>query len=413
MANAFATLFLSRRFLVALAVGVVAAAACAAGYFAWKSRQPAERFARAAAALDAQRFREVERELEALAAAEGFEPHRHFLRGALLLENGKRFPALEEFGYAVDTPELRVRALTLSGRALYEAKRFPDAVGVLMRAIEEDPDAVEAHRWLASAYYDLGLNDQTMVHLARIAELDPRDGRPHRLMGLIRKDFENYRAAIDDYRQSLQRDPVQPDRQRVLLELAECHLKLHEDEDALAVLAEAEPSPQRWALEAEGQYDSGRVDEAERLLDQTLAASPAHLEALLLKGTILLEKGNAAGAREAFTRATIGYPCEYPARAKLIQACRRLGDQRAVEEQTRIAEELKRLREEFSKLHATAAAEPNNADVRCRLGALARRLDRADLARVWFQAALAINPQHAETLRLLAGAPPQAKDDRK
>jgi hypothetical protein len=30
-------------------------------------------------------------------------------------------------------------------------------------------------------------------------------------------------------------------------------------------------------------------------------------------------------------------------------------------------------------------------------------LDRPDLARVWFRAALAINPRHAEALRLLAG----------
>jgi ankyrin repeat protein len=80
----------------------------------------------------------------------------------------------------------------------------------------------------------------------------------------------------------------------------------------------------------------------------------------------------------------------------------RLGDEARVKELAATADELKRLRTEFSQLHETAAAEPNNADVRCRLGVLARALDRPDLARGWFEAALAINPRHHEARRYLA-----------
>jgi len=73
-----------------------------------------------------------------------------------------------------------------------------------------------------------------------------------------------------------------------------------------------------------------------------------------------------------------------------------------VRELAQQADTLKKLWTEFSELHAQAADQPDNADVRCQLGVLARQLDRPDLARSWFDAALAIQPNHAETLRQLA-----------
>ncbi len=381
----------------ALTLAVAAAVVAAA----WQERRPERRFARALAALDAKQFDRVAEELADLEGVPGFEPQRHFLRGALLLHAGQRYPALEEFGHTVEVPALRVRTLTLSGQALYEARQLPAAVNVLRQAVAADPKAVEAHRWLASAYYDLGLNDDTLAHLQRIAELDPADPRPHRLMGLIQKDFENYSGAVASYQESLRRDPQQPHREAVFLELAACQIKLQQNEDALRTLAEAQPSPDRWASEAECHYRAGRAEEAKRLVEQALAADPVHLQALLLKGTILLDGGRVGEAAEVFAQAVVGYPKDYVARQRLIQAYRQLGDTDRVAEQAAIADNLKRLREEFSKLHETAAAEPQNADVRCRLGVLALELDRADLARVWFQAALAIDPKHAETLRCL------------
>jgi tetratricopeptide (TPR) repeat protein len=390
------------------------AVALAAGAY-WHYQRPARRLARALQALDAKQYGEVQRGLESLEHAEGYEPHRRFLRGALLLHDGKPYPALAEFGHSVNHEALRVRTLVLSGQALYQVGQFREAIGLLVQAAEADPDAVDAHRWLALAYDDLGLTSHAMAHLKRIAELVPDDPRPHRLMGLIEKDGEQYEAAAADYRESLRRQARQFDREQILLELAECEIKQRRRyEAALETLAQCAPSPNRWAAEAECHYAAGRAAEAHRLLDQALKEAPAHLPGLLLKATIAMGEGNAKLAVDLLSAAVVAYPKDYTAQFKLSQAYRRVGNDAQADKHGQIANDIKRVREEFSELHGTAAAEPANAAVRWRLGVLARELDRADLARVWFRAALAIDPRRNKAPRNLAeeesrGSQPQAR----
>lgn len=393
---------LCRRWWAAAGAAVVAAMASAAGY-AWYWQQPAQRFALALEAVRNGQFEAVRRYAEALGKAPGFEAQSHFLRGVLLLESGKPWAALAEFGHAVDHPDLRVATLTLSGRALYESRRWADAARLLRQAVEADPAAVEAHRFLALSYYALGMNREATVHLLRVAELAPDDPRPHRLLGSMYKDFQEYASAVENYQEALRRTgrPL-PDRETMLLELAECQLQLQQPEAAMETLAAVPPGPDRFALEAEALRQEGQLDEAERLADQALRQRPALLAALLLKGDVCLARGDARTAAEILTRAQIAYPKNHHVVAKLMQAFRRLGDEARVRELAGQAEHLKKLWTEFSELHAQAADQPDNADVRCRLGMLARELDRPDLARSWFEAALAIQPNHAEALRQLA-----------
>jgi tetratricopeptide (TPR) repeat protein len=385
--------------------GLVAVLAAVLG-IGWLRKRPERHLERALAALDSRRFDVVEQELAALEGDSAYEPHRHFLRGALMLWKGRHYAALDEFGSCVAHPELRVRTLTLSGQALYRARRLRDAVGLLAQAVEADPDAVEAHRCLAAAYDDLGLLSPSMAEWSRVAELDPADPRPHRLMGLRCKDFERWDAAVKMYRESLRRDANQPDRGQILLEMAECQMRLQHVDDALGTLAQCPASPARWTKEAECHYSAGRADEARRLVEEALRQSPADLSALLLAGNLALQDGNAAAAADAYLRATIAYPKDHVAHYKLSQAYRRLGKDAQAKHHADLSDRLRQLRLEFSQLHATAAAEPDNANVRCRIGVLARQLDRSDLARVWFEAALAIDPRHQDALRNLRGDVP-------
>jgi tetratricopeptide (TPR) repeat protein len=390
------------------AVTAVALVVAVAGGLYWYDQRAPHQFALARQALATGQFDEVERRLAQLDGDTGYEPHRHFLRGALLLEQRQHLRALEEFGYAVDHPELRVDTLTLAGQAAYRAGQWQNAVGLLQQALELAPDSLPALRWLASSYYDLGLNDAAVATLLRIAELDPQDPRPHRLLGLMYKDFENYAAAVDFYRESLRRSQQQPDHNQILIELADCQINLQQHDPALETLSGCVPHPERWVREAECHYGQGRADVANALLQQALNEDPAHLAGLLLAGTIALERGDIDSAVEAFSRAVVAWPRDYTANFKLSQALRRAGRNEQADRVAQTADEIKRTREEFSGLHETAGEQPNNADVRCRLGILANQLGRPDLARVWFRAALAIDPAHAETLRQLAGEPPPA-----
>jgi tetratricopeptide (TPR) repeat protein len=220
-----------------LAPALVLSAVAVGGVYYWYSQRAPQQFARAWRALAAGRWGDVERALVKLEGHTAYDPHRHFLRGALLLEQGENLRALDEFGFAVEHPDLRVATLTLSGEAAYKAGYLQAAMGLLIQATELAPDSRPALRWLASAYYDLGLNEGAIRTLTRVAELDPGDPRPHRLMGTMYKDFENYTVAVEHFRESLRRDGQQPDHEQILLDLADCQISLRQPEAALETLA--------------------------------------------------------------------------------------------------------------------------------------------------------------------------------
>ena len=58
--------------------------------------------------------------------------------------------------------------------------------------------------------------------------------------------------------------------------------------------------------------------------------------------------------------------------------------------------DIQALEREFKDLHDTAANRPDDAEVRYRTGELALQLGKPQLARVWFRAALAIDPKHVK-----------------
>ncbi len=167
-------------------------------------------------------FDAVQTAAEALRNVEPYKPHLALLEGVMLLRTGQLWDAIRKFGEGKDHPDTRVLAYTLSGEVLYKARQFRDAERILTTAIKLDPSQTDARRWLAATYHDIGAMDDAIKQLVVVAEQAPKDPRPHRLMGLIHKDFEAYGKAIDEYRESLKRHPDQPDEPQIQVELAEC-----------------------------------------------------------------------------------------------------------------------------------------------------------------------------------------------
>jgi hypothetical protein len=167
---------------------------------------------------------------------------RAFLRGAWAVRQKQLDAALTDLREAASLPELRVRAMVLAGQAFYQARLATNAQQMWLTVLREYPDAIEAHRWLAIFYYDLGAMADALQHLARVSQLAPDDPRPDRLMGLINKDFERFDRAISHYQETLRRDPQQTAATDVRYELAECQLKLRDYSAALQTLAVAPPS---------------------------------------------------------------------------------------------------------------------------------------------------------------------------
>ena len=147
---------------------------------------------------------------------------------------------------------------------------------------------------------------------------------------------------------------------------------------------------------AECLLDEGKPAEANQLITEILEVDPANLDALVLRGTLLQLNNNFAEAVEVLTQAVNSDPYDYTARFKLAQVYQAQGNSELAKASLERAEELKALREQFSRLHQEAAADLTNVDTRNAMGETALQLGRPDLAAVWFQSVLNIDPENEQ-----------------
>ncbi|HEY6809264.1 MAG TPA: hypothetical protein VI160_10810, partial [Gemmatimonadales bacterium] len=84
--------------------------------------------------------------------------------------------------------------LALEGAALIELKRFRDALAVLERAVEADPDLAVVWHELGFAAYRLGDRNRALLALDRAFGLEPH-GATLKLRGKILRDAGRYAAA--------------------------------------------------------------------------------------------------------------------------------------------------------------------------------------------------------------------------
>ncbi len=331
---------------------------------------------------------------EALADDPAAMAEHAILQGWIWLRNGQLTQAANAFRLAIEDPKTTALAHALAGEALYRNRQFADSVRVLTEAIRLDDSLTDAHRWLAAVLYDLGTTERAVKHLRIVAEQAPDDPRPHRLMGLIFKDMESFEKAIPAYQEALRLDSQLPDRQDVLLELAQCLAADRRYQEMDDVLKQCDPSSAVRTLQADSLFNQGDLEAALDILAAVLAAEPENLEALLLKGSVELASADASAAKDTFQRAVEAGPFDYRAHYKLAQALNALNQEEPAARETAEAERLRDLRNKFSELHARASVDTTDAELRYRLGLTAAELGLDDLARGWFSNALAMDANH-------------------
>jgi len=380
---------------------------CVAGWVAVGNRDTGGReFSEAVAALEKGDLERVREAVTVLQESPAYQPHAHFLHGALLLRQGDVVNSLREFDLASFHPELEERILVYSGQALYQANRAQEAEQKWLKAIELNPDRFDAHRWLGVYYYDLGAMEDAVHHLERVAELVPSDARVHRLMGLIHKDFGHFSQAAEHYDKSLELDASPEDQTAIRSELASARMELREYDKALAALERAEPTPESLVLKAECLLNLRRPELALACVDDALSLAPNDKNALLTKGKILLESSNPQAAVDVLSQAATHHRKDYFVHFTLAQAQRLAGDPEASAKTSELAEQLRSQWHDYSELNRRAIEETANVALRHELGMAAIRLDRPDLATGWFRAALALDPSFSAARAELAKLSP-------
>ncbi len=338
---------------------------------------------------------------------DGYHDQAALLRAESLFRQAKPFAVADQLPSAapllwraidechkIATPgETRLEAVALVGQCYLFLKNRREAEQALAFVLSERPDHVEAHRGLAVLYSDQGALLPALWHLQQVARLDPRDGRPPRLMGLIYRQLMRYPEAIDAYREALDRDLTDQVAQEVREELADCFLKQLDCRQALETLdgcpAEANETGSYQALRAECLWGLGRVAEAKALLDKALADVPESVELLRLRAKLHLDAKEPQAAVTLLLQALDIDPQDTSSRYQLVQAYHLLGRTADVAEQQRLLDEIDKRFKEMTRLSREAMEKPWDEAVRLRLADLCEKLQKHDMAQMWRRAAAA------------------------
>lgn len=305
-------------------------------------------------------------------------------------------------GRLASNPVLRPRALTLLAEALYEMGHYNAAERACHEVLAASPRNIIAHKRLQAIYFDLGAYEKMEFHALEVSKLDPTDYRPHRHLGFLSHEAENWDEAILAYKESLRRDPKQPTREEVLLELANCYVEVLKHQEALDTLKDAPPSAQKSFIEAKCLFATKKVSAAKKLLDESLESTPDHARTLLLRSDIALAEGDAAGARAFLERAVKEVPYDNSAHLKLGIVLLRLNESEAAKKEADRAKELLGLNLRLSELHSKASHREKDIGIRREMAALARQLGREEEALRWERAVEGMTDDPVLDSKLLA-----------
>ncbi|MSR59481.1 MAG: tetratricopeptide repeat protein [Planctomycetaceae bacterium] len=374
-----------------LSVLAVAAAVVAGLVRARGAADPPERFPAALAALKQGDFKLAHEALRRMHARPESDPQLRLLRGSIQLHSGQPQEALHTLSSGRFEGELRVPSLELICESLYRLGDLTAAEAVARQLSTEDPENVDAHRWLAAVYYDLGANNAAIAELGLVTALAPDDYRPRHMLGVIYGEFEKFADAARQLRKAFELNPPAEARDLVVRDLVQSLVRTHEFEAALEI-ADAEDDGNDaalLALAAECHWGLGREHQARSLLSRALELAPGERTALLLQARLETESGDAQTAIAPLLQQLQLDPHDYECRYRLALVYRRLNRTADYEAQLVQLENSKKLRIELSDLSERAVDQPRNPEVRDQIAVLYDRLGKPEVAEQFRRAARA------------------------
>lgn len=264
------------------------------------------------------------------------------VRAALAAGDSARAMQLAE-GLSESFPDSD-EALTLLGHALRLQEKPAAAARAYLQVLGGRPDYVEALLGLAELQRQTGDADASVATFDRVLQLQPDSAAAHRGAGEALVQLGRHAAAAGHLVAYLEHDPASGDVR--YLAGVELYLAGNLD-DAITVLEEGlrrqpEAIPLQYAL---GVVLADRPEQHDRALQLLGAAEASNWEvadAAYLQGRILSDRGDHAGAVEAFRRSVRIAPDKLDANYRLAQSLARSGEREAAGEAMTRFNELQR-----------------------------------------------------------------------
>ena len=360
---------------------------------------PAQVFRRALAALERNDKEAAVRSIRILSRHPDYQPHSELLRAWRLFHEGKPQLALGVLSQLQPPKGLEVPTLRLTGECLHALDDLRNAESVYRALSQLESGRAEPHLRLAAIRHAVGDVNGAVREIDEAVRREPENFLGYRMMGAIYSHYEMDAEAIDFFNQALRRAPPPDQRSAIARELAQCLIRQHRHEQALAVLRDAESSDVRTlSLRAECLMSLGRFEAARDIILKARDVEPENSLLLLLTARVMLYDGRPAEAIKPLQTLLAHEPHNSQAHYQLALVHARLGDDEAYRAQMEKKEAAEAMRLKLSDLYDEARRKPHDAEVRHRIAELCDELGQRYEAEGWRRAAAACN-QLAQTSR--------------
>jgi tetratricopeptide (TPR) repeat protein len=150
------------------------------------------------------------------------------------------------------------------------------------------------------------------------------------------------------------------------------------------------------------QFSLADTDQARASLQQLFAKNKDHPTGCFLQAKVELAEGHEEEALKWLQKADRLSPDEADVTNALVQVCRQLGREQEAARYARRLEEIQQQNDKLDRLLTELKTEPENSDIRYRLGMFCLNRSWDQEASRWFQAILYKDPNHLPTLTTLA-----------
>ncbi|MDJ0746695.1 MAG: tetratricopeptide repeat protein [Xenococcaceae cyanobacterium MO_167.B27] len=307
------------------------------------------------------------------------------------------------------------------GLAYWAEQKWQETIQACQKAIDLNPDLVEAHKTLGNALQKLDRLPEAIGHYARAIELKPDFAEAYANLGTLYATQKKWEQALSYYEKAVE---LKYDFPGVYRHLAKVWENLGSLENAQKMLAQAKHletlrgnlSPQQHLKVATQYYQQNRLSEALTHYELAIKLAPNWLEARQKAAEIAEKLGlwqqsshyyrsilylqNSSGTAKSLGQSQPQLPGikgSQPSPLRLNPAAGATKDQQPEPN----FEKLSLLTQQYLK---QAQEKPESAEIQANLGSLYARQKEWDLAISYYQKAIKLNPNFAGAYRNLARA---------
>jgi len=209
------------------------------------------------------------------------------------------------------------------------------------------------HMEKGQAYYAQGNYDKAKVELRNVLQIDPKSPEAYYMVGLIDEEQQDWRGAFSSYVKTVE---LKPDHIEAKVKLGRLYLL------------------------------SGKLPEAEEIMNEVLAKRPGHPGGRFLKAGVLVRTGDVAGAIQEASEVVAADPAQTDATTLLAGLYARQGDDLRAEQ----------------VLEKGVQATPKNISLRMDLAAVAAKRNELEKAEKAYLEVVALEPQTLRHRAVLA-----------